>query len=267
MKTRNLYFAVIALFVSLLFGCENKLEMYNHDNGLNFILKAQSDTLVNFSFVYGPSATIVDTVWFTVQTMGFVTKEDREIALEQLAVESNGAKAGVHYVAFDDPSLQKYYVIKGGAIEASIPVVVKRDASIKTQPVTLLFTFKDNGQFKPALKHKSRIRLVISDQLAKPANWAWAANYYLGQYGPVKHQFLIEQTGKRWDYDYLWNELGFTTGMIQYGVPRPTNEFFDRDYIMYYRQVLKDKLSALNAQRASQGLDVLKEADNTEVKF
>ena len=72
--------------------------------------------------------------------------------------------------------------------------------------------------------------------------------YYYGEYGPVKHQFLIDQTGEPWDDEYI---VALHDG--------------DSAYLEYLMAKMQNQLDALNAERVAQGLDVLKEADGTEV--
>ncbi len=264
MKRINRYL-IIVFGTLILFSCENKLEMFNHDNGLNFIYNNKADSTINYSFVYGPSTAVSDTLWVKVETMGYIGEVDREIELEQIMTGANDAVAGTHFVAFDDSSLKELYKMPKGAITVTLPIILKRAPSLKTTQVTLYLKFKENAHFKKALPKRNRLRITISDQLSKPMYWAYTAKYFFGQYGPVKHQFLIDITGKRWDDDYLYNELGFASGEIMYGAVPVTNANYDRSYVVFYAQTLRIKLQEYNQQRINQGLDVLKEADGTIV--
>jgi len=257
-------YILIAFSAIFLLGCENKLEMFNYGDGLNFIYNNNVDSIFNYSFVYGPSAAVSDTVWVKVETMGYISESSREISFIQIQTDGNNAAPGTHYIPFDDASVKAKYVIKKGESTASLPIIIKRDASLKNSIVTLVLGFKENNYFKSALPKRSRYIIIITDQLSKPANWAAYAIAYFGTYGVVKHQFLIDQTGKKWDDEYLSNELGFTSSTVFAG---GINSNYDAAYCNYLVAVLKARLIAFNTSRISQGLDVLKEADGTIVSF
>ncbi len=259
--SKYILIAFSAIFVS---GCENKLEMFNHSDGLNFIYNNNVDSIVNYSFVYGPSTAVTDTILLNVETMGFIGENAREVTLEQIPAEGTNAISGTHYVPFNDPTVKNNYVIPKGVVTATLPVIIKRDASLKSSTVTLVVGFKENNYFKSGLPKRSRFKIIFTDQLSKPANWAAYAIGYFGAYGVVKHQFLIDQTGKKWDDEYLSKELGFTSSTTYTG---GTNSNYDAAYCEYLLEVIIRKLSAYNALRISQGLGVLKEADGTIVSF
>jgi hypothetical protein len=104
------------------------------------------------------------------------------------------------------------------------------------------------------------VRIVFSDQLERPTYWSWGNYNFIGAYGTVKHLFLIEQTGEKWDNVYLHDVLGFTeTGS--------DSNIYDYDYIVVVQAALVKMLEEYNAERQAQGLDVLKEEDGTIVKM
>lgn len=234
-------------------SCEKDLPTYNYsENRLNF---STTDTLQTYSFIYSNGAQI-DTVWYTVSTLGFVANEDRPIELEQIKTGDNDAVAGTHFVSFDDEGLKKFYYIPANAIEAKIPVVVKRDASLATQDVNLSITFKTNNYFSAGYKRTSKVKLIISNRMSKPTAWQGLCNYYFSSYGSVKHQFMIDVTGFKWDDNFLKNELY----VLDYSQ-------CDQGYMAYLANFFHAKLAELNTQREAQGLGKLKEADGTLVAF
>lgn len=240
----------LAVFIS---SCEKSLPAYSYQQCmLNF---DYADTLQTYSFIYSNGAQS-DTVWYDVTTLGFVSDVDRPFELQQVATGDNDAVAGTHYVSFDDESLKKFYFIPAKAVKARIPIVVKRDASLTTQDYTLKFTFKTNDNFTTGYEPVSTVKLVISNKLSKPTAWVAMCNYYFGKYGPVKHQFMIDATGFRWDDNYLKNVLH----VLDFAQS-------DQTYIAYLAQLIQKKLTEYNAQRASQGLGKLTEADGTIVTF
>jgi hypothetical protein len=255
-------------------SCENALPLYETpDCRLNFVYIKPSDGTSAFnasditaamrensySFVYAGSDVEIDTIWFQVTTMGFLSDQDRPIALMQImayaadTVDATAihAVADEHYVAFDNPEMASWYKIPAGAAEARIPIVMKRAASLADGDVTLKFTFKENAYFKPGYAHLIERTLLISSKLAKPDNWESSyANYMFGTYGPVKHQFLIDISGNPWDAAYV-DEL--MNG--------------DSEYVYYLQGLYAEKLAELNAERAASGLDPLSEADGTPVEI
>lgn len=259
----SIYTIFAAVIVTTLSSCEKNLEVYHYpDNGLNFYYESAGDTVKNFSFVYGPMTRTIDTVWVKVETVGFITDKDRDFTFEQVQTAGTNAVVGKHYVAFDDASVKSYYNIPAGKSQARVPIIVKRDASLKTSSVNLLIKVKNNENFKIANPSRCATKIIVTDQLAKPTCWAYYAEGYFGTYGPVKHQFLIEQTGKKWDDEYLSNVLGFTSSSSW---ENGTNSNYDGGYCDYLAKALYKKLEAYNAARTAQGLEVLKEADGTVV--
>lgn len=257
------YIISAVIIVTALSSCEKDLEVYHYpDNGLNFYYESAKDTVKNFSFVYGPTTRTIDTVWVKVETVGFITDKDRDFTFEQVQTTGTNALVGKHYVAFDDVSVKSYYSIPAGKSQTRVPIIVKRDASLKTSSVNLLIRVKNNENFKIANPSRSMTKVIITDQLAKPTCWAIYADGYFGTYGPVKHQFFIEQTGKKWDDEYILNVLGFTSGSTW---ADGVNSNYDSGYCVYLAKALSMKLEAYNAARTTKGLDVLKEADGTVV--
>jgi hypothetical protein len=262
----NLIFAMTLLLAMA--SCEKDLPLYSDSTcRLNFYygLDSRADfdsalAVSSFSFVYGGSDVARDTMWFKVQTMGFVSDQDRPISLVQVDTTANKAVAGKHFVAFDDPSIAEYYKIPAGKAMTSIPVILLRDASLKDTSVVLKFRFKDNEYFTKGYDEYQTRVIVFTDRMAEPAKWNYPYPYYgtytirlasfFGTYGVVKHQFLIDHTGKKWDDDFIEQLM---TG--------------DSNYLQYLAQKMRADLVTLNAERAAKGLGDLSEADGTPVSF
>jgi hypothetical protein len=248
-------------------SCENDLPLYDTpDCWLNFEYRNNSGTLVydstlitpamresSYTFVYSGDDVVVDTVWVKVNTIGFLSDRDRPLALAQLPPAPGDTTAmaviGEHYVAFDSPEMAPYYVIPAGAMEANIPIVVKRAASLADGDVRLKFTFKENAHFKLGYAHMVERSLLISNRLSMPNNWESSrANVAFGAYGPVKHKFLIDVSGEAWDEAYIAELMAGDSG-----------------YVTYLADIYRLKLAELNAERAAEGLAPLSEADGSPV--
>ena len=238
--------------VAMLASCENDLPLYHESqNRLMFNFPNPADSVMHYSFVYDNTLQ-QDTVWVKMKTIGFVSDHDRAFQLEQEATDENDARPGVHYQDFATESLKRFYVIPAGKVEARVPVVLLRDASLKQAEYTLRMRVKPTAEFGEGYPDKAVRTLYIADFLSKPQAWAATATWLFGEYGTVKHQFLIDATGKKWDDDYLNNELKLSGE-------------YTLDYMIYFEGVLRRKLDSVNADRAAQGLGKLCEADGTEV--
>lgn len=243
-------------------SCEKELQLYNEEAcALNFYY---SDGLLegnfkedmaksNYSFVYAGSTVQVDTVWFKVRSMGFVYDYARQFEIEQIQAEGeNNAVAGKHFVAFNDPSLAQYYQIGANTSRGEFPVVVLRDASLSEADVVLRMRIKANDNFENGYAKFQERTLTISANLSQPSVWTLSGPlyvaYYIGEWGPIKHQWMIDNTGEKWDDEYIKSLWAGDSGY--------------RDYLI---GKLQKKLSAENEARAAQGLDPLCEADGSEI--
>ena len=255
------------LFLFGMSSCEKDLPVYETpDCWLNFvyynydgsILETEKVTdeirYASYSFVYAGDEVEIDTVWFEISTMGFVSDEDRPLELEQIQTGKNDAKADVHYVAFTNEELKaKYYMIPARKTGTKIPIVVKKDPSLNSGDVILQFTFKDNGYFKPGYDGLTTRTLSISSKLTKPSVWEESyCDYTFGLYGPEKHRLMIEWTGEKWDDEYIAS-LGLTKGYSA--------------YVNYLAGWFARKLEEENAKREEAGEEPYKEEDGTPVSF
>lgn len=251
------FVAVIAMC-----SCENDLPLYSTETcRLNFYYADYSyeQTQGSYSFVFKSADRSVDTVWYEVETMGFVSKHDRNLALEQVDTAGvENAVAGVHYVAFNDPSVAGLYVMPAGKSRTKIPVIVKRDATLKSKTVVLKFRIKPNAEFENGYARLQTRALEITDRLARPSNWyspifysgAYSLYNLIGEYGTVKHQILIDATGFSWDDDFI-DEMSAK----------------DTNYLSYILGKAEALFLQISAQRAAEGLPPLTEEDGREVSF
>jgi hypothetical protein len=253
---KKLYFLLALLAAIVLSSCEKDLELFNAGTGVNFYFENASDTLVIYSFVYGPAESVTGTISLNLETVGLLSDKDRRINLEQIAVDPSDAVIGVHYEPFPEGG----FTIPAGQSRVSIPIVLKRDASLQEKRVTLGLQIKPNKEFPLVNLARNRVKIVFSDQLERPTNWN--TRFILGSYGPVKHRFVIETTGEKWDYDYIYNEIGFIEDVSPW-----TNDNYDRGFCDYLVVQLTRKLDALNAARAEDSLPPLAEEDGTVVSF
>lgn len=277
---KKTYILLAGLCLALLAACkDDDYSMYDTpDDRLNFlyytsdstVLQSESVTdqmrLRSFSFKLESDADATrDTVWLEAATLGFVTAEARPFVLEQIQVEGvKNAEPGVHYVAFDAPEVQPLYQVAANQNKVRIPVIVLRDdPDLQDTVVVLKLTFKDNGIFRTGFEGLDTRTIQIADFVTQPASWYKKYNAnpdygyeghgfdnLVGAYGKLKHEKMIEWTGKPWDSDYI-------------------DEFYNGDsaYRTYMITFLTKKLEEENADRAKKGLGPLTEKDGTPVDF
>jgi len=238
------------------FSCTKDLEVYDlKNNRLGF----SNSSITSFTFAYDSKKVTMDTVSISVVTSGFITDYDRPLEIEQVyyqPTDQNGEKLdsvlqaipGIHYIPFDDSELKDKYYIPAGRNSASIPIILKRDPSLQNDRYYLKIAIKENEYFKQSFKDKITTTFELSDMLSQPSSWERINNWcFAGEYGPVKHQFMIEVSGKKCDEDYFFNiyHPGLT---VDYGV------------VDYLSSFYSNKLIELNKKRKSEGLGLLREA-------
>jgi hypothetical protein len=254
-KGKNLTFCIssLMLLMIVLTSCEESLNPYSvNQNKLYF---SSGSDQVYYSFAYYPNIK-QDTVWLDVHAIGFMTDYDRSFEMEQVTSSDSDAVAGVHYQSFTDEALQKYYVIKANTVKSTIPVVIYKDESLNNGDVKLKIKIKDNENFISGFPDSKERTLYISNDVVKPSLWSSLMNNFFGPYGKVKHKFMIAHTGKKWNDEYLENELYIKNYRLQ-----------DQSYIIYLAHFLQKSLNEENERRAAQGLGQLTEENNTVIYF
>lgn len=201
-----------------------------------------ADTLKPFTFYYEDPSVAMDTVFFDIYAIGGISKEDRSFTLEQTQVPNvTNAVAGKHYVAFNDPKATKNFVIKAGAVHTRVPILLLRDPSLKTTTCILKFNVIEDKNFKQGEMNNVWRKIEFTDRLSQPAAWnASATQFYYGKYSVVKHQFMIQSTGEKWDQDFMFGLpsdyalLQYWTGtlkikLIEYNSKNPGNPLRDEN--------------------------------------
>lgn len=241
-------------------ACEKALPGYNTSwSGVQFVLNTNSLSANSFaySFVGKDENLKADTVWFTVRPQGMIPDRTCRIRLEQYEGKElqyvygdNGAvvdsifrvfprqaKSGVHYVPFDNETMESYLTLEAGEMEARIPVVVLRDESLKDTTYTLFFHIVDSEDLRAGDPDFCEIQLRIADCLTRPGKWDdW---FFAGAWSEVRHEFMIKVTGELFDDDFI---SSLTVD--------------DKNYYLY---VFNRELRRENEERATQGLPPLRE--------
>lgn len=258
--------SISILLIVLFSQCEKPLPVYDNQEGMvNFDPKDAVSHI--YSFVYQPDEVMQDTVWLSVTTLGFPEDKPRYFELEQAAPDEDEDKkendkdkkpkqravAGKHFVSFDNAEYKKLLVIPANAVRTQIPVIVLRDVSLKDKGEALLeLKIKETDDLKLGYSNHLRRSIIISDELVKPSLWTGMLNYFLLEYGPVKHRFMIKVSGNRWDDEYL-RSLHVHEGPSK----------IDQAYFFYLANFFQKKLDERNEKEG----DILKEEDGRIVRF
>jgi len=273
---KNRFFIYTMILMGALFAaCEEELKPYNEDTcWVYFDLIGSADTLQSRTFIYVGEDAETDTVWIPLKTIGKVMDYDRPVSLSQVQTDELDAVAGTHYVKFDDPGLSNLYVIPAGKSTVELPVVLKRDASLKTDKVLVQFELEANEHFAPGFVGPQYVQIWVTDQLDRPSFWPTASdatlNTKIAPYDPALHQFLINATGNKWDDEYIAS-LGLTKGFLNlsYGEAwawwDDQGATYDSAYMNYLVSILQQALAEENAARAARGEEPLKRSDGTEL--
>lgn len=270
--------------LALFYGCSRaEIPTYEGKDYIQFLDYNFSDREEIFSFAYSGSTVEVDTFYYNIRIVGPTKKYDRQVNLEQVPeyvfqytydyqgvridsvlVEKDGqAIPKIHYIPFTDPDVQNLMVVKADSATARIGIVLLRDLSLKEMNVDLSFQLVENNFFLQGDTRSLKSKLAITDKLTRPYYWNGDngkpnanpnSSRVWGTYGPVKHQFMIDNSpnGEKWDEEFM-TELKNDEGLMYWYV---------RIFVKY--------LTIHNEQRALEGLPPLREDPNnpaTEVKF
>lgn len=263
---RLIYF--IAVLLATAAGC--KKSEYLKYNDIARVQLADTTTL-SATFVYDPVSVVKDTVYIVVSTIGGIADHDRPVKLVQvpeydytfvrdpitnqitdtIATERPfKALPGTHYMDLEDKSLASMMVIRANHVSDSIPVVLLRDASLKTNSYRLRLQLVGNKDFGLGETKAREKTVVFSDRLERFFSWRVdnglaPAFTYFGKYSTRKHQFMMDVL--KANIDEVWYQA---VAAIQ----AQTN----------YQNVLRAALAAFNSDPANiaSGKAPLRETDS-----
>ena len=245
---RNIFCILLLSGVSLyLASCRMELEPYNETvDRVAFYFDPESEGEEKYTFAYYPDNVRVDTIEVEVQLYGNLSSQPRKVNIVQQEVDGvDNAKPGIHYVPFSE--LSSSYIIVANETNVKLPIVFKRDTSLREKERVLEIRLTEEGSdFKLGASDRIVKRLVISDILLKPTTWEGAADWYLNGYGLEKHRLMINAAAP---YGVLIND-DWVESVMNGG---------DMGYINYWISIFKEELQRVNDERASAGQGPLKE--------
>lgn len=243
MKIRLINIWLIGLFFALQ-ACESSMPVFS-ESGCEIRFDSVG-VAVTKSFVYDGPDVKEGIAYVTVQAVGFVKDYDRPFQVQQIKTkekeELKDAVAGVHFVPFED----KIFQMPAEQSEVKIPVTILNDTSLDRNRFVLRLELVANEYFSTDMTGKEtdgeavkdiHKDIVITNLLTEPGNWHWK----FGTYGPVKHQFMIDVTEKKWD-EAFFKELSA-----------------NYSYLLFMYDIVKKELQTENERRKKEGLDVLRE--------
>lgn len=257
---KRLYYIILALGCTFAAACKkDKALLYTDIARIQFgpapsvyysSSQIYNDSLKSQSFAYLGTDILVDTVYFDIYTMGLPSSADRRFVLQQEQVPGvTNAVPGVHYKALDNPDVSRYYMIKAGTAHSKIPIILFREASLKTSQITLKFRIVGNGDFAPGQPGLLWRKVVFTDKLIKPAAWSGSnQTQFYGAYSEAKHRFMISATGQKWDQEFMSRLNG--------GITEP---------VQYWMSVVKSALAAYNTANPTK--PIIDEVTNQPIVF
>lgn len=215
MRTKHLFIPIILIILGISSCKQDAYFLFNDVARIQFgpdiarIYSASynmADTTKNFTFYYNSATSTQDTTFFDIYAIGGPTSSDRAYSLKQIQLTdgTTNAVSGTDYKAFTDPTVAGKYVIKAGQVHAFAPIVMLRNAGLKTKTVTLKFTLDENENFKMGEATNLWRKVIFTDRLSQPTAWSTSiTQYYFGAYSVTKHAFMIQVTGQKWDQTFM----------------------------------------------------------------
>jgi hypothetical protein len=226
---KGIKYIILALMLMALASCkQDNYYLFNDTSRIQFgpdITRIYTssynlvDTTKAFTFYYDASTTTQDTIFFDVYAIGGPSSKDRPFSLQQIQMTdgSTNALSGTDYKAFTDATVSSAYVIKAGQVHALVPIVMLRSVAQKTLTLTLKFQVAENTNFKLGDKANIWRKVTFTDRLSQPSAWtASMSQYYFGAYSVVKHAFMIQTTGQKWDQAFMLNVTADYNQMMSY---------------------------------------------------
>jgi hypothetical protein len=245
------YSCIICILLAIAAGCKKADYLVYND-----VARIQmADTGVSsYTFVYEAPVVVRDTVYIRLNTIGGITGQDRKVTLEQVTeydityvrdpvtnkVTDSTVKekpfkaiAGKHYIPFDDPSMQALLVIKANKAFDSLPIILLRDTSLKSNSYRLRLKVVANNEFATGETKAIAKTLLFSDRLERFESWkvdAGTAPAFtsFGKYSVNKHQFMIDVLKVKIDEEWY---KAIAAAQAQ----------------QHYKNMLRDALAAFNA--------------------
>jgi hypothetical protein len=249
------YSCIIVILLAIAAGCKKADYLLYHDPAR---IQMADTSLLSYTFIYEAPDVTRDTIYIRLNTIGGITDHDRTVTLEQTpefdisyvrdpvtnkitdsAVIERPFKAipGKHYVPLNDPSMQSLLVIRANMAYDSLPVILLRDTSLKSNSYRLRLKVVANAAFGIGEKMAIEKTIQFSDRLERFESWkvdSYISPAYnsFGKYSVNKHQFMIDVLKTR--IDEAWYQA----------ISRAQAQ-------QHYKNLVRDALTVFNADPAN----------------
>jgi len=245
------YSCILFILLAIAAGCKKADYLLYHDTAR---IQMADTSLLSSTFVYEAPIVTRDTVYIRVNTIGGIKDHDRAVTLEQTpeydityvrdpvtnkvtdsTIKEKPFKAipGTHYIPLNDPSMRSLLVVRANRPFDSLPIVLLRDTSLKSNSYRLRLKVTANDEFGIGETNAIEKTLLFSDRLERFASWkvdnSTASAYQVfGKYSVNKHQFMIDVLKVK--IDEAWFQAIILAQATQ-----------------HYKNLLRDALVAFNA--------------------
>lgn len=246
------YFLGIIFVLWLISSCTSDYMSYEGNNMVQFATKTDEV----YTFAYFTDDKQVDTLNIGIMSVGEVVDFSRTVKFEQILKEwkyvyseddpqkivdssyvdmEYPAVAGKHFEILD--CVNNEATLLANHNQLNLRVVVKRDDSnLKKNAYVLKLHLLPSSDFGTASIDYLTKRIVISDKLERPTQWKdnnYDCSRFIGPWSEVKHRFMINVTGEKWDNDCIKR---YIKGGFEYAAIRD-----------FYLKKIKKELEKYNA--------------------
>lgn len=197
------------LSVFILAGCmitacsENEHLQYEEKARAYFSTLTETDSM-SYSFASGTVKD--DMVSIPVRIIGASVSYDRTISVQ--VDPSSTAQEGVHY-----SNLTRNITLKADSVTAMVTMRV-HDKELDKGDVRLILNIMPNQDFDNGYTDRLKAKLIITNQLVKPAYWNMPLSLYYGAYTKAKHRLCIQIQG--FDFPETM-DFALVSGYMSYG--------------------------------------------------
>ena len=166
------YLVGIGMACSMICSCSEEYMSFEGTDRIQFKTKTEEV----YTFAYYPESIQKDTLQIELISVGEVTDYPRVIRFEQVTKEWK--------YTYDE----------------------EEDTGLRKNARKLVLRLLPSDDFQTGEVNKLVKNITISDKLERPTRWKDNSYYYklyLGNWSEVKHRFMIDITGQKWDNDFL----------------------------------------------------------------
>lgn len=221
-----------SLALTLLAGCGTDEDFYYNDHARVRLVGPEIWTVgtdsLTFSFVSVPSETTEQTLLVDARIMGTAANRDRTARLAVDATRTTAPQALY--------SVPTEVLIPADSTHARFPVVIRRDASLRSATVRLRIEVAASDDFLPGVNEENHLTFIWSDKLTMPANWPDLEEFF-GAYSDTKYRFMLENStpGTTFSIDTMsWAmlmsyKIKFQNAVRTYNAAHPGNALTDEN--------------------------------------